>query len=173
MEIRGPVEILGAIVDEVEGLRRTDPKSHLPECLLREARAALEVAVPIGEKPGSKMLKDARDLEGRVVSHVFTDDLRSGQMVIACADGSFMALEVEGDRDEDGSISVMRGRYSGDHISAYLRDDDLVTLGLMTNEEKRANALVEKLKQAKSALERAESQAAAARLLVTTLEQPA
>ena len=39
---KSPIEILGEILDEVEGLRRTDARSHLPERLMREAKAALE-----------------------------------------------------------------------------------------------------------------------------------
>lgn len=169
MEIRGPVEILGAIVDEVEGLRRTDTKSHLPEFLLREARAALDENTA---SASGAQLSAIDGLIGRTVSHVFEDGLNRAQVVIVCTDGSFIALECDGDAD-DGFIKVdtLRSYSEKSGLPAYLSPSGLVEVGLMTEAERKKLEHDEKLKAIEQAKKRAESQMERLRAELAQLEK--
>ena len=174
MQERGPIEILGAIIDEVEGLRRTDARSHLPDSLMREARAALEVHTVVG-KPGGAQLSSIDGLVGRTVSHVFDSDLRRAQVVILCADGSFLALESQRDADES-YISVDTLRTWGPPsrgLADYLNPADLVAAGLMTEAE--ATQIEKEAKKAEidAAKARAETQINRLRAEVEQLEKQA
>lgn len=136
---KSPMDVLGAILDEVDGLRRTDARSHLPEFLLREARAALEASLGATANGRGSQLHELAGLVGRTVTHVFEGDLKRAQAVITCSDGSFIALETE--RDGDGSYIVVDGPRTwgppSNGLADYLWPRDLVDAGLMTKEEQQ------------------------------------
>lgn len=160
---KSPAEVLGAIIDEVEGLRRTDTRSHLPESLLREARMSLETSIG-GFGSGSQM-SDIHGLVGRTVSHVFDCDLKRAQIVIVCTDGAYLALDTELDGD-DTYVSVdSRGFYGKNEggIAAYLKPADLVEVGLMTKAEQQQVERTEQEAKLKAMLKRNEEQAEIAR----------
>jgi len=160
---KSPAEVLGAIIDEVEGLRRTDTRSHLPEGLLREARMSLEASIG-GFGSGSQM-SDIHGLVGRTVSHVFDCDLKRAQIVIVCTDGAYLALDTELDGD-DTYVSVdSRGFYGKNEggIAAYLKPADLVEVGLMTKAEQQQVERTEQEAKLKTMLKRNEEQAEIAR----------
>ena len=149
MDTRSPVELLGAIVDEVEGLRRTDPKSHLPESLLREAREAVGAATQTGAA-----LSSLHDLAGQTITHVF-DCLLRGEWLFYCQDGSYIAIEVQGFSD-DAEICTARD-YGGKGISNFLAPSEMLQVGLMTADQcKQAEReiAVEKAKLIKARAER-------------------
>lgn len=155
---RSPAEVLGAILDEVEGLRRTDARSHLPESLLREAKMALEVGA---NGLSSGQLNSIDGLVDRTVSHVFEGDLKRAQVVIVCTDGSFLALDSERDGD-DAYINVdSRGFYAPtvNGLTSYLRPPDLVEVGLMTKADQQKAEQEEKTEKLRSLLKRHEEQA--------------
>lgn len=132
---KSPIEILGEILDEVEGLRRIDARSHLPERLMREARAALEAD---GKGLGSgSQLNSVEALVGRTVSHVFDGDLKRAQMLIVCTDGAFVALDTEQDGDEHFVTTYGGGWGWKNGVADYLRPAELVEIGLMTKEQHR------------------------------------
>lgn len=153
---RSPIELLGAILDEVEGLRRTDARSFLPTALIAEARLALEDRETTAS-PNSKRLADVEDLQGRTVEHVFDGDLKYGDLLILCSDGAFLSLEANHDGDDDAFISVTWNR--SNDIKEYLRPADLLTAGLMTMEQKREAERAEEVEKARQRLERAMSDA--------------
>lgn len=131
-----PIRMLELIVDEVEGLRRTDARSFLPPSLLRRAR---EVLVPHTAVAGSAgvQLTDVDDLEGHAIAHVFHSGLKRGKLVLVTADGSFIVLDVESD-DEDASISVVnRGRFGEPRkLQDYVFPRELANAGLLSAEDK-------------------------------------
>lgn len=151
---RSPLELLDAVLDEVEGLRRTDARSFLPAALVRELRAA---TAPAATMPGTEHQQhhDLADLVGRTITHVFDADLRRGDAVIMCADGGFVVLEAERDGDE---TAYLRVHTSGHAINEYLRPRDLMTLGLMSAEEKRKAEEQERVAAAEQAVQRAQAQ---------------
>lgn len=161
MQERGPIEILGAIVDEVEGLRRTDTKSHLPEFLLREARAALEVGV----EPFRNELQitDLEGLIGRTVSHVFSGNTKQASIVILCTDSSYLALEIDGGNGDEFIKVETPNRWgrAGNGLKDYLYPRQLVEAGLMTDAERKqiehdekASALEKAKKHSEEKIER-------------------
>lgn len=164
---KSPAEVLGAIIDEVEGLRRTDTRSHLPESLLREAKMSLETLIGgfgSGSQSGSQ-LSDIHGLVGRTVSHVFDCDLKRAQIVIVCTDGAYLALDTELDGD-DTYVSVdSRGFYGKNEggIAAYLKPADLVEVGLMTRAERQQVERTEQEAKLKAMLKHNEEQAEIAR----------
>lgn len=129
MDTRSPIELLGAIVDEVDGLRQSDKRSHLPESLLREARDAVGTATKIGAQ-----LSSLHDLAGQTITHVF-DCLLRGEWLFYCQDGSYIAIEVQGYSD-DAEICTARD-YGGKGIANFLAPSDLHQVGLMTAEQCR------------------------------------
>ena len=133
MDARSPVEILGAIVDEVDGFRRTDRKSHLPEPLLREARQALE-GLPGNRQ--SKILSDPAQLVGRTIEHVFDDGLKRGNLAIICTDASFLILDADGDEDDATIITLGKGYPGHSNIEDYVGPEDLLRLGLISKAQK-------------------------------------
>lgn len=160
---KSPADVLGAIIDEVEGLRRTDTRSHLPESLLREARMSLEHH--IGGFGSGSQLSEIHGLVGRTVSHVFDCDLKRAQIVIVCTDGAYLALDTELDGD-DTYVSVdSRGFYGKNEcgIAAYLKPADLVEVGLMTKAEQQQVERTEQEAKLKAMLKRNEEQAEIAR----------
>lgn len=169
---KSPAEVLCAIIDEVEGLRRTDSRSHLPESLLREARMALEECV--GGFGSGSQLSEIHGLVGRTVSRVFDCDLKRAQVVIVCTDGAYLALDTELDGD-DTYVSVdSRGFYgkSEEGIASYLRPADLVEVGLMTKAEQQQVERKEQEEKLKAMLKRNEEQAQIARQELARLGLP-
>lgn len=164
---RSPIELLGAILDEVEGLRRTDARSFLPTALIMEARLALEEA-GISTSPKSKRLSYVEDLQGRTVEHVFDSELKRGDLVILCSDGSFLPLEGNYDGDDHAYISVIG--WGGHDLKEYLRPADLVKAGLMTLEEKREAERAEEVEKARKRLERAMADAKLAQAALERLQ---
>jgi hypothetical protein len=136
MQERSPIEILGAILDEVEGLRRTDAQSHLPEFLLREARAALEVGTESSRN--ELQITDLDGLQGRTISHVFDGDLKSASIVLLCTDGAYLALEIDGGNgDEFIKVdSLSRWGRASHGLADYLWPRQLVAAGLMSDAER-------------------------------------
>lgn len=163
MEERSPVEILGAILDEVEGYRRTDSKSYLPVALIQEARAVFDIppSSGLGASNSASPLTDVGDLEGRTISHVFDSNLKRGEILIACSDGAFLALQAEPDGEE--SYITTCGAYSGKCLADYLHPADLVIMGVMTKEQAKAAEHEAAVKKARANAERLELQATAAR----------
>ena len=61
---RSPIELLGAVLDEVEGIRQTDKRSHLPKMLMLELKDALQ---PAGSVNGcGAQLRDVDGLVGEM-----------------------------------------------------------------------------------------------------------
>lgn len=166
---RSPAEVLGAIIDEVEGLRRTDARSHLPERLLSEARMALEVGT-VGV--GSGQLNSIDGLIGRTVSHVFEGDLKRAQMVIVCTDGSFIALDSERDCDYAYIQVHSRGVYAPtvSGLDSYLRPPALVDVGLMSKADQQKAEQEERAEKLRDSLKRHEEQAEFAKRELAKLE---
>ena len=131
---RSPIELLGAILDEVEGLRRTDTRSFLPAALITEARLALDEG-GVEDARKSKKLGCVEDLVGRTIDHVFDGNLKRGDLVILCSDGAFLPLEANHDGDDTAYISVIG--FGGHDLKEYLRPAGLLEAGLMTLKEKR------------------------------------
>jgi len=66
---RSPIELLGAVLDEVEGIRQTDKRSHLPKMLMLELKDALQ---PAGSVNGcGAQLRDVGGLVGETIAQVF------------------------------------------------------------------------------------------------------
>ncbi len=164
---RSPIELLGAILDEVEGLRRTDARSFLPEALVMEARRALDES-GFGLGALTKRLTDPGDLQGRTIAHVFDGSLRSGDMLLLCTDGSFLVLEAGG--GEDDPYICVAPQWSGPEIKDYLRPSDMVTAGLMTMQQMKEIERIEKAEQARRQLEQAKAKAKAAQEELARLE---
>ena len=164
---RSPIELLGAILDEVEGLRRTDARSFLPVALIMEARLALE-DVGLAASPKSKRLLYVEDLQGRTVEHVFDGDLKRGDLVILCSDGAFLPLEANYESEDHAYISVIG--YGGHDLKEYLRPADLLEAGLMTLEEKREAERAEEVEKARRRLERATADARIAQAALERLQ---
>lgn len=161
---RSPLDILGAIVDEIDGVRRFDARSHLPEALMREARYAVEV--PITARDGSTAPNRLEDLVGRTVEHVFDVELRRGHALILCTDGTFVALEAS-----DDGISEMTYYKK---LTDYLDDRELVEIGAMTQaeaDERKRQAKDEALENARAALKRAQRDADEAEAEVARLQR--
>ena len=164
---RSPIELLGAILDEVEGLRRTDARSFLPAALIMEARLTIgESGVEVARK--SKRLACIEDLVGRTVEHVFDSGLKHGDMVILCGDGSFLPLEVNDNGGDDAFISVTWHR--ANDIKEYLLPSSQVEAGLMTLREKREAERAEEVEKARKTLERATADAKIAQAALERLQ---
>lgn len=154
--VRSPIELLGAVLDEVEGLRRTDARSFLPAALIMEARLVLgETGVEVARK--SKRLACIQDLPGRTVEHVFDSGLKHGDLVILCSDGSFLSLDASHDGEDDAFITVSWHR--SNDIKEYLLPSSQVEVGLMTLAEKREAERKDEIERARKLLERATAEA--------------
>lgn len=131
MSDRSPIEVLGAIIDEVDGLRKTDAKSHLPNALMREARALLDTTSPTSAI-GSK-LSGTYELAGRTIDYVFDCGIKRCDLLIVCSDGGFIALRSDGS-DEDAGISTCYS-FNGkpESLADYLEPDGLEECGLITS----------------------------------------
>lgn len=164
---RSPIELLGAILDEVEGLKRTDARSFLPTALVMEARLALEETGMAAIKK-SKRLSCVDDLQGRTVEHVFDGDLKRGDLVILCSDGAFLPLE--GSHDGDDIVYISAIGWGGHDLKEYLCPADLVAAGLMTLEEKREAERAEEVEKARKRLERAMADAKLAQAALERLQ---
>lgn len=163
---RSPIELLGAILDEVEGLRRTDARSFLPDALITEARTTLgDPGVGVVARK-SKRLACIEDLPGRTVEHVFDSDLKYGDLLILCSDGSFLSLDASHDGEDDAFITVSWHR--SNDIKEYLGPSSQVEAGLMTLTEKREAERAEEVERARKLFERA---AADAKLYQEALER--
>ena len=157
MRERSPVELLGAILDEVEGLRRIDPKSHLPKALLREAREV------IGGVCGARqLLSDTGDLVGRTIDHVFTSGLLRGDALFLCSDGSYLVLAIDGTGDDAG-IGVRSNAYTDKGIAEFLSRSDLCEIGLMSQAQRLEEECQEELKSAQAAVSAARQRLANAK----------
>lgn len=153
---RSPIELLGAILDEVEGLRRTDARSFLPDALIMEARLALgETGVGVARK--FKRLANIEDLPGRTVEHVFDSDLKHGDLLILCSDGAFLVLEANHNGEDDAFIATAWHR--SNDIKEYLGPSSQVEAGLMTLTEKREAEKAAEIEKARKRLERAAADA--------------
>jgi hypothetical protein len=163
-----PIAVLEAILDEVEGYRRTDEKSHLPAFLLAAAREITATAPPV---IGAGSLSDADDLVGRTIAHVFDGNLIHGDLLIACTDGHFIVLEAESDSCGEDAYVVTR-RHIGRSMSYYVRARELRNAGLISAGEydrilqeeakKNADAAQQRLATARRAVEMAEMELAKA-----------
>lgn len=167
---RSPIELLGAVLDEVEGIRQTDKRSHLPKMLMLELKDALQ---PAGSVNGcGAQLRDVDGLVGETIAQVFDCGLRNGDLVIVCESGAFIALEAEADGD-DASISVC-DRFNGDKgLLTYLRPSDMVTAGVMTQEAAREAERQEQIEAARKQLARAQATVNAAQAQLDRLNPPA
>jgi hypothetical protein len=168
MSIDTPIRLLEAIVDEVEGLRRTDARSFLPEPLLRRARAALEPAQPTTGQGGAH-LTTFDDLEGHTIAHVFDCGLKRSELVLVTADGSFIAFDIDTD-DEDASLSATGRRYTGGggfQLTDFVLPRELANAGLLSTEDK---ARIEREAQEKKIAE-AKRRVAAAQTALQTAER--
>lgn len=152
MDERSPMEILGAILDEVEGLRQTDAKSYLPIALLREARLVFDA--PAHSKSAQSMLSSIDELVGRTVTHVFDCNLKLGEVLIACSDGAFLVLESSQEGD-DSYINTINS-FGPKSLFDYLRPADLLTMGLLSKEQCAKFEREEKTKEAQETIERLE-----------------
>jgi hypothetical protein len=172
MSIDTPIRLLEAIVDEVEGLRRTDARSFLPEPLLRRAR---DVLTPHTAAPGAggAQLRSPDDLVGHTIAHVFDGSLKHGDLVLVTADGSFLALRAEGD-DEEASIETCSSGYgpTARTLASFVYPGDLKRAGLLSESECRQierQETEQKLAEARRRLESARHQAAAAQAALDRL----
>ena len=166
---KSPVEILGEILDEVEGLRRTDARSHLPERLMREAKAALEAdGKGLGSGP---QLHSVDALVGRTVSHVFDGDLKRAQMLFICTDGAFVALDTEQDGDEYFVTTDGGGWGKKSGVADYLKPAELVEIGLMTKEQHRLLEREQKEEKLKAMVKRHEAQVEAVKRELSELSR--
>ena len=166
---KSPVEILGEILDEVEGLRRTDARSYLPERLIREAKAALEAGgLGLGSGP---QLNSADELVGRTVSHVFDGCLKSAQMLIICTDGAFVALDTEQDGDEHFVTDDSGGWGKTNGAADYLEPAGLVEIGLMTKGQQKQLEREQKEAKLKAMMKRHEAQVEAAKRELSELSR--
>ena len=161
--IKSPHLVLEAILDEVEGLRRTDPRSYLPWALLQRAREAVQPE-GLAASGTAEHLRDADDMKGRNVRHVFDSGLKSGDMLILFSDGAFIVFDAEPD-DGSAYITVNGGYGRTGKLADYLFPRDLLTAGLITQAEydqiKREEAQKE-ADRARQRLERARAELAAA-----------
>lgn len=165
---RSPIELLGAILDEVEGLRRTDARSYLPAPLLAEARMALDETGLSGTAT-TCLLRSVDDLAGRTVAHAFEGDLKRGDVLLMMTDGTFIVLEAEGGDDyNEASISLVS--WGSADLRDYLRPHDLVTAGLMTHQQQREVERQERLEKARRRLEQAAAIAKAAEAELARLQ---
>ena len=140
MSERKPVEILGAILDEVEGLRRTDPCSHLPMLLLREARDAVNAATaPHDLKAEGGRIQYLEDIEGLTIVRAFgNSETQDGcGLIIQFDNGRFLALSASGDDGEDASVEVDDSRHARS-LADYLNDRAQEEAGLTTRAEREA-----------------------------------
>jgi hypothetical protein len=153
---RSPVEVLGDIIDEVEGLKRTDARSWLPPRLIALARAAVAFGAASVKANGTSM-GDLTELVGRTVAHVFeSGDLRRDyDAVLLCSDGGFLVLNA--DDDSDGAY-ITAGAH-GD-LTEIVRHEALQHAGLMSRkdaEEMRRKETEKRIADARRQVERAES----------------
>lgn len=162
---RSPIELLGAILDEVEGLRRTDAASHLPAAMLLELREAVNGSAFCTEAEAAGP-SDVTSLVGRTVAHVFEDDLKRGDLLILCTDGTFVALESLG---EDAGITEMMQRGP---IADYIAGRGLFRAGLINAEQRDHIENAEKRKKLEAMAARARQQLAAAEKLLAETEGP-
>lgn len=164
MTERSPVEILGAILDEVEGLRRTDQRSYLPETLIREARS---VFGHTAEGIGTMQLRDPSALRGKIIEHVFYCSLDDGGLVLVCSDGAFLVLEAQSDGD---AACIQPASYWGKSLADFLCPADQETAGLITAAQRQELENRQRKEAALDKVERAERAAAAARRDLADLE---
>jgi hypothetical protein len=166
MTARSPIELVGAVLDEVEGLRRTDPLSHLPALMLLELRQCLDdCGFTATAGRAANMLRDPGDLEGRTIAKVFDGGLRRGDMLFTTTDGAFCVLDAENDGESTyiTTCSVGRG------IDHFLSPSQMVEAGMMTTEEKATVERQEEIDRARSTLKRATDQAKLAQLQLERL----
>lgn len=154
-DIRSPVQILEAILDEVEGFRQCDKRSHLPRALIAEAQAA--VGAPAVTR-GFTSFNDASEMCGRTVAHTWDSNLIRGEMVIAFTDGGFIVLDVESDGCGEAGYIYVRSS-AGLKLSEFVRPRELLQAGLIPQSEYDEIQKAEARKQAERAkrdLERAQ-----------------
>ena len=140
MPERSPVEILGAILDEVEGLRRTDPRSHLPMPLLREARDVVNAATaPPGLQAQGGRIQYLEDTEGLTIVRAFGNgDTHDGcTLVFQFDNGQFLALSASDDDGEAVPVEVDDSRHART-LADYLSDRAQEEAGLTTRAEREA-----------------------------------
>jgi hypothetical protein len=151
---RSPIELLGAILDEIEGLKRTDSRIFLPPLLVLEMRSAINGGSETGEASNSQRLTSVHDLEGRTIANVFDCGLRIAQLLLLCTDGSFLALETEGFGDD---TDIVTSHYRKNSIEDYLSLDNMVEAGLMTLSQKQRMEKEEAEKKAQEKLYKAKA----------------
>lgn len=167
-EPRSPIELLGAILDEVEGLRRTNERSFLPTTLTSEIRLVVEDGAGVaGGK--SRLLNKANQLQGRTIAHVFDSELRQGDLVLLCTDGAFLALQAE-DGGYGDPPRITELSYGSAEITDYLRPHALLDAGLMTLEQKRKAEIAEEVEKARGQLAKAAQDATQAQAMLDRLE---
>lgn len=152
MITRSPIQLIGDILDEVEGLRRTDFRSFLPERLLSQMRETIEPDVTTSGASGPV---DLTSLVGDTIDHVFESGVTRGEVLILCASGAFCVLEV-GDPGDDSYISSMRG-FGG--IKDHLSPRELESVGLITRAEREEADKKLLLEKAERQLARAQADA--------------
>ncbi len=167
---RSPIELIGAVLDEVEGIRQTDNRSHLPKMLMLELNDAIRPAGSVNRT--GVQLSDVDGLVGETIAEVFDCGLRTGDLVIVCESGAFLALEAEADGDGGADIQVAN-RYTGDKgLITFLFPADLVKAGVMTLEESREAERQEQIEQARKQLSRAQGQVETAQAALDRLAPP-
>ena len=166
MNTRGPIELLGAIADEVEGLRKTDPSSSLPLTLLLEIRRAVD---GVGNAlTNSQRLSSIDDLKGRTVTHVFQSGLKTGDVLLLCDDGAFVVLAAVKDGDE---ASISTHTY-GSQLKDFLRPLAMREAGMLSVAEYETAEKEQRTEAARSQLARAKAAALSAERELEELQMP-
>lgn len=133
--MNSPIDVLGRILDEVQGVRQFDVLSHLPENLIQQAREALE-ALEVPTHGDGQMLSSVGELEGRFITKVVECGLKSGDYLLMCSDGTFLVLE--GADDGDGPYATAATSYRGARtIQTFMHPRTMVEVGLITSSAAR------------------------------------
>lgn len=127
-----PIRAIEAVLDEVEGLRRTDAASHLPAWMVQRLRELVLTGNPSAQVQvsGGNYLTDLTGLVGRTVSHVWDTGLVRGEAVILCSDGAYLALDIE-DGGEDAYLTTCSHYGSDKGLAAFLGVRELREAGLL------------------------------------------
>lgn len=171
---RSPIELLGAVLDEVEGIRQTDKRSHLPKMLMLELNEA--IAPPGGRSAlgGGTCLTDAEQLVGETITQVFEGDLRDGDILILCESGAFLVLEAENDGDSATINTLTRRSSTTTHgLKDYLRPSGLESAGVITRAERMEAERQDRIKDAERMLARAQAQVNTAQATLDRMRAPA
>lgn len=154
---RSFVQLLEAVIDEVEGFRQTDPASHLPPTLMREIREAVEC---VGSAGAGRQLNELEDMRDRLVKAVITGDVKGGQALILFDDGSFIVLDADSYEPDTADLVVRRRGTGESNLAHYLNPRDQASVGLISESRAKQLENEERAKLAKQKIVRLKSQLA-------------